>query len=85
MSTLDQVSIRVASISGRIVLARFGKDPEVALETRGIQSEFWKALTQYAFDGKMPAPGEAVEIKYGAEDEQFLVRVERRQLDEEKK
>ena len=74
---LDNVQIKHALISGRIVLAKFGKDKTVALETRDAMPEFWKALASYAFDGKMPEPGAAVEIKFGGGDEQFVLTVSR--------
>lgn len=76
--TLQKTAIRVAPLSNRIVLARFGKDPNVALETRDAMNEFWQALVQYAFDGKMPEKGEAVEVSFGGGDEQFVLRLERK-------
>lgn len=75
--TLSSTAIRVAPLSNRIVLARFGKSPDVALETRDAMNEFWQALVQYAFDGKMPEKGEAMEISFGGGEEQFLLRIER--------
>lgn len=82
--SLSKVAIRHAAISNRIVLARFGKDPTVALETTDAQSDFWKALVSFAFDGKPPEVGQATEIKFGGGDEQFelvLKRVEARHAD----
>lgn len=76
--TLQKTAIRVAPLSSRIVLARFGKDPNVALETRDAMNEFWQALVQYTFDGKMPEPGAAVEVSFGGGDEQFVMRLERK-------
>lgn len=70
------VGIRHAPLSNRIVLARFGKDPTLALETRDAMSEFWKALVSYCFDGKIPEAGEAVEISFGGGDEQFTCTVQ---------
>lgn len=75
--TLSKTAIRVAPLSNRIVLARFGRDANAALETKDAMSEFWQALVQYAFDGKMPATGEGAEINFGGGDEQFTVLVTR--------
>lgn len=75
--TLAKTAIRVSPISNRILLARFGRDPHTALETKDIMSDFWQALIQYAFDGKMPAEGEAAEVSFGGGDEQFVVSVTR--------
>lgn len=77
--SLKNTSIKVAPLSNRIVLARFGKDPNVALETKDAMSEFLQALVQYAFVGKMPHSGEAAEIAFGGGDEQFTVKVTRNQ------
>lgn len=76
---LDNISIRRAPLSDKIVLARFGKDPKTALETRDVQDEFWQALVAYAFDGKMPSKGQACEIKFGGGDEQFVLTIKREQ------
>lgn len=75
--SLDKVSIRRAPLSDKIVLARFGKDPNTALETRDAQDEFWQALVAYAFDGKMPSKDEAREITFGGGDEQFVLTIKR--------
>lgn len=72
---IEKVAIRHALLSNRIVLARFGKDPTLALETKDAMSDFWKALVSYAFDGKLPPPGEAVEVKFGGGDEQFSLTI----------
>lgn len=71
------VGIRHAPLSDRIVLARFGKDPHVALETKDAMNEFWQALVSYAFGGKMPEPGSAMEIKFGGGREQFALTLRR--------
>lgn len=76
--TLSNTAIRVAPLSNRIVLARFGKDPNVALETKDAMNEFWQALVSFTFDGKMPAHGEVIEVSFGGGDEQFVMRLERR-------
>lgn len=65
MSQLQKVGIRVAPFSNRIVLARFGKDPTLALETKDAMSEFLHALVQYV--------GVDNEIQFGGGDEQFTV------------
>lgn len=75
---LHKTGIRVAPLSNRIVLARFGKDPSVALETRDAMNEVWQALVSYTFDGKMPEQGAAVEVNFGGGDEQFVMRLERK-------
>lgn len=77
MSDLGKTKICVSPLSNRIVLARFGKDPQLALETRDVMNEFLQAVVQYAFDGSMPAPGEKVEVNFGGGDEQFILRLER--------
>lgn len=79
MSNISKIQIKHAPLSNRIVLARFGKDPRLALDTRDAMNEFWQALVSYAFDMKMPTKGQACEIKFGGGDEQFelvLRRVE---------
>lgn len=75
--SLECIHIRHAALSERVVLARMGKDPAVALETRDIMSEFWQALVSYAFDGKMPEPGAGVEVLFGGGDEQFTLTIKR--------
>lgn len=78
MSKLSDTFIRYAPLSKRIVVARFGKDREVALETRDAMSEFLHVLLQYAYDdGKMPAVGDEAEVSFGAGDEQFVLTVKR--------
>lgn len=77
--TLSKIAIRHAPLSDRIVLARFGKDPEVALETRDAMNEFLQAVVSYAFDGNMPEPGEAKEVSFGGGDEQFVLTVKRKE------
>lgn len=74
---LANVGIRVAPLSNRIVLARFGKDKSIALETRDAMNEVLQAVVQYAFDGKMPEKGDAAEIDFGGGDEQFILHIER--------
>lgn len=77
MTALDGVKLRLAPLSKRIVFARFGKNPEVALETKDAMSDVLQVFTQYAFDGEMPEIGQCVELQFGAGDEQFLVLIER--------
>lgn len=78
-SVLDKIQIRRTAISGRIVLARFGKDPTLALEQRDAQSEFFQAICDFAFDSEMPEPGEEAEVEFGAGDEQFVMTVKRKE------
>ena len=75
--SLNKISIRVAPLTNTIVLARFGKDKSLALETRDAMNDFLQALTQYVFEGVMPEKGEAVKINYGGGDEQFTLTVKR--------
>lgn len=75
---INRVAIRHALLSNRIVLARFGKNPDVALETRDAMNDFWQALVSYAFDGKLPEPDAAVKIDFGGGDEQFTLTVRRK-------
>ena len=77
MSALSKIHIKHAPLSNRIVLARMGKDPSVALEKRDAVSEFWQALVSFSFDGKMPAPGEEAEVSFGGGDEQFTMTLRR--------
>lgn len=75
---IKNTSIRYAPLSKRIVLARFGKDKTLALETRNATNEFLQVLLQYAFDdGKMPDVGDEAEVTFGAGDEQFVLTVKR--------
>lgn len=75
---IEKIGIRYAPLSNRIVLARFGKDPEVALETRDGTDEFLKTLVQYAFDGKMPDKGQRSVVGFGGGDEQYEIIVRRK-------
>lgn len=77
MMALENVSIRVAPLSNRIVLARFGKDKSVALETADAMNGFLQALVQYAFEGKMPDRGRSAEITFGGGAEQFQMSITR--------
>lgn len=77
MFDLAKVKIHVAALSGRVVLARFGKDDRVALDTRDAMNDFLQALCSYAFDGQMPEPGAKASFDFGAANEQFVVTVER--------
>lgn len=78
MSDLSKICIRYSPLTKRILLARFGKDPNVALDTREAANDFWQTLCMMAFDGKIPAPGTAVEISFGGGDEQFSCVVTRK-------
>lgn len=75
--TLEKIGIRHAPLSDRIVLARFGKDPNVALESRDAMDDFLKAIISYAFKGQMPDAGKSVEVTFGGGDEQFSMIVKR--------
>lgn len=80
MSRLTDVSIRHAPLSDRIVLARFGKDKAVALDTRDAMDEFLQALVSYSFGGKMPDVGEKHEIQFGGGSEQFSMTIKRKKI-----
>lgn len=70
--------IRYSPLSRRIVLARYGKDAGVALETKDCVNDFLQVLLQYAFDcGTIPQVGDEAEVKFGARDEQFVLTVKR--------
>ena len=77
MSALNNIALRVAPLSGRVVLSRFGKDPNVALETRDAQSEFLQTIVAYLADGEMPEIGAKFDLFFGAGDEQFLLTLQR--------
>lgn len=77
---VNNVRICHAALSNRIVLARFGKDPAVALGTKDATSEFWQALVSFAFDGEMPKPGSGCAFGFGAGDEQFSVTITRKEI-----
>ena len=77
MSGLQKMRLAHTAIGGRIVLARFGADPTVALETRDAQSEFFKTAVSFVFDGDLPAPGSAGEVSFGGGDEQFVMTIRR--------
>lgn len=68
-----------SSLSNRIMVARFGKNPNVALSTRDATSEFFQAIVLYAFQGHMPLPGKIAEFSFGGGDEQFTVIVTRKE------
>lgn len=77
MGQLDNVELRLAPLSDRVVFARFGKDPQVALETKDAQSSFLQMIVQFTC-GDMPAPGESAMREFGGGDEQFEVTVRRK-------
>lgn len=72
-----KTSIRYAPLSRRIVLARFGKDPHVALETKDAMNEFWQTLVQFAYEGEMPEVGQIADVSFGGGDEQFALILKR--------
>ena len=80
MSKLNGINISHAVLSDRIVLARLGKDPSNVLETKDAHSEFLQCLVSYAFDGVMPKMGGSAEFEFGGGDEQFIVRVTRKDV-----
>ncbi|NNH67799.1 hypothetical protein [Rhizobium laguerreae] len=78
MTALNKICIRYSPLSNRILIARFGKDPECALETRDGMNDFLQSLVQYAFDGDMPHEGEAAEVNFGGGNEQFVLTLRRK-------
>lgn len=74
--SLKNITLKVSPFSNRIVLARFGKDPELALETKDIQNEFLQTLVQYIAE-EMPEVGAKYELQFGGGDEQFFLTLER--------
>lgn len=78
---VEKVRICHSTLTGRVVLARFGRDPNIALAKKDASSEFWQALVSFAFDGKMPQPGDAAEIDFGGGDEQFTVSITRKRVE----
>lgn len=77
MSQLDKIHIVHAPLSNRINLARFGKDPTVALESKDAMGQFLMVLCSYMFDAKMPDVGASNAITFGGGDEQFKLTLER--------
>lgn len=78
---LEAVGIRHAPLSDRIVLARFGKDPEVALETRDAMGELIVALLSYAFSGKVPTQGTTAKLVFeGGDDEKYTLSLTREEV-----
>lgn len=75
MSSLDKVHIRHTALGDRVVLARVGKDPDVALETRDAMNEFFQAIVSYACGSVMPEPGAGGQVTFGGGDEHFLLTV----------
>lgn len=58
MSILDRVRIGCTVIGQRIILVRKGKNPNIVLERREASFEFFRTLVEYAYNGKLPSPGE---------------------------
>jgi len=81
MATTDlrKVKICVTALGNRIVIARFGKDETLSLDQRDAGHDFWRALLQYAFEGKTPEPGQGAEVTFGSEDgsENYTVTIKR--------
>lgn len=77
MSDLIKIRIVHAPLSNRINLARFGKDPTLALETQDATGQFLMALTSYMFDAQMPEVGASKAITFGGGPEQFRLTLER--------
>lgn len=82
MVDLDKIKIVYSPLTERIKLARFGKQADVALDTRDAMNDFLQALVAYSFDGKMPEVGDKREIDFGGGDEQFIFRIERKQTND---
>lgn len=78
MVDLNKIRLTRAALSGRIVIARFGKDETLALDHRDATSEFYQTLVSAAFDGKVPVAGSGAELNFGGGDEQYVALVERK-------
>lgn len=72
MSDLTKVGIRFSPLSERVLIARFGKDPDVALETKDGMNEFLQVLVQFI--------GVDNEVSFGGGDEQFVVSLKRAEI-----
>lgn len=72
MSDLNKIGLRFSPLSERVLIARFGKDPEVALETRDGMNEFLHVLVQFI--------GEGNAVDFGGGDEQFTVTLKRKPM-----
>lgn len=77
--TLENIHLKMTALGQRVVIARTGKRKDVALEQKDVMSEFLQTIVQYAFNGRMPEPGEAVEVDFGGGNEQFLLRLTRKE------
>ena len=75
MSNLDKTRLVVTPLTNQISLARFGKDPTLALDRRNCESEFWDALINYAFKDMEIKSGRKVRIELGADDDKFVVEI----------
>jgi len=69
MSELKNVGLRFSPLSERVLIARFGKDPNVALETKDGMNDFLQVLVQFIGVGN--------EVSFGGGDEQFIVSLKR--------
>jgi hypothetical protein len=47
MANLRKLGLRVSRLSGKVYIARFGKDPTLALETREALQEFIVAMLDW--------------------------------------
>jgi hypothetical protein len=65
MTKLDKVGIRVSLLSGKVYIARFGKDPQLALETRECLNEFLHAIKEFV--------GVDSERDFGDDDEWYCI------------
>lgn len=77
MVDLSKIGIRVTALGNQIVLARFGKDPNVSLDQRDAHTEFWSALLSYAFEHEKPEVGDGREINFSGENDAFTVTIRR--------
>lgn len=65
MIDLDKIGLRYSLLTGNIYIARFGKDPSVAVDKRDGLNDFLHVLVQYIGDGN--------EVSFGRGDEQYVV------------
>lgn len=73
----ERTTLRVSPLGDKIMLVRFGKSHEIALERRDITSEFWKALVYYSFFGDRPEKGQTIEVSFGNGGESFTMQLTR--------
>lgn len=54
---MNNIRLVVSPLTGKPYLARFGKDPQVALEKRPIESELLEVVTKWMLHGSIEGVG----------------------------